>query len=245
VQVRLGDVADVSIVPTPNEIKRENASRRLDITCNVEGRDLGAVAEEIKAKVDELTFDQEYRPEFLGEYAAQREATTKLYALSALAVLGIVLLLYIDFQNVRHTALVAFTVPFALIGGVVAVLATGGVLSLGSLVGFVTVLGIAARNGIMMVSHFRHLQYEEGEPFGIPLVIRGATERLAPILMTALATGLALVPLVVTGNKPGQEIEYPLAVVIVGGLVTSTLLNLFLLPPLYAWLGEPPVAREE
>ena len=123
-------------------------------------------------------------------------------------------------------------------------LISGGVLSLGSLVGFVTVLGIAARNGIMMVSHFRHLEIAEGEPFGPGLVLRGAEERLAPILMTALATGLALVPLVIAGNKPGHEIEYPLAVVILGGLVTSTVLNLFLLPPLYARFGRP-VARGE
>ena len=116
---------------------------------------------------------------------------------------------------------------------------TGGVLSLGSIVGFVTVLGIAARNGIMMVSHFRHLETDEGEPFGVGLVLRGAEERLAPILMTALATGLALVPLVIAGVKPGQEIEHPLAVVILGGLVTSMLLNLFVLPPLYARFGRP------
>ncbi|MBY0457548.1 MAG: efflux RND transporter permease subunit, partial [Gemmataceae bacterium] len=109
--------------------------------------------------------------------------------------------------------------------------------SLGSLVGFVTVLGIAARNGIMLVSHFRHLETEEGVPFGVGLILRGAEERLAPILMTALATGLALLPLAITGNKPGQEIEYPLAVVILGGLITSTLLNVFLLPPLYALFG--------
>jgi Cu/Ag efflux pump CusA len=114
---------------------------------------------------------------------------------------------------------------------------TGGVLSLGSLVGFVTVLGIAARNGIMLVSHYRHLEEEEGMPFGQALVIRGSVERLAPILMTALATGLALVPLVVAGNKPGHEIEHPMAVVILGGLVTSTVLNLFLLPALYAAFG--------
>jgi Cu/Ag efflux pump CusA len=106
-------------------------------------------------------------------------------------------------------------------------------------VGFVTVLGIAARNGIMMVSHFRHLEIVEGEPFGIALVMRGAEERLSPILMTALATGLALVPLVIAGNRPGHEIEYPLAVVIIGGLFTSTLLNLFLLPPLYAHFARP------
>jgi CzcA family heavy metal efflux pump len=237
-QVRLGDVADVAVVPTPNEIKRENASRRLDITCNVQGRDLGSVAQEIESKVKEIPFDREYYPEFLGEYAARQESTHRLYALAALALVGIVLLVYVDFQSWRPTLLVAFTLPFALIGGVVAVVLSGGVLSLGSLVGFVTVLGIAARNGIMMVSHFRHLETAEGEPFGIGLVLRGAEERLAPILMTALTTGLALVPLVIAGNQPGHEIEYPLAVVILGGLVTSTLLNLFLLPPLYARFGQ-------
>lgn len=239
IQVRLGDVADVAVVPTSNEIRRENASRRLDITCNVEGRDLGSVANEIADRVKGMPFDREYHPEFLGEYASRQESTRKLYVLAALALVGIVLLLYIDFQEWRPTILVAFSIPFALIGGVVAVLCSGGVLSLGSIVGFVTVLGIAARNGIMMVSHFRHLELAEGEPFGVNLVLRGAEERLAPILMTALATGLALVPLVIAGDKPGHEIEYPLAVVILGGLVTSTVLNLFLLPPLYAFFGRP------
>lgn len=244
-QVRLGDVAEVTIAPAPNEIKRENASRRLDITCNVKDFDLGTVAREVEKKVKAIPFANEYHPEFLGEYAARQESTRRLYGLGALALVGIVLLLYVDFQAWRPTLLVALTIPFALIGGVVGVILTGGVLSLGSLVGFVTVLGIAARNGIMMVSHFRHLEIEESEPFGVSLVLRGAAERLAPILMTALATGLALLPLVIAGNKPGHEIEYPLAVVILGGLVTSTLLNLFLLPPLYAKFGRPVGERAE
>jgi CzcA family heavy metal efflux pump len=237
-QVRLGDVADVSIVPTPNEIKRENASRRLDITCNVaEGRDLGSVAREVEAGVRKLQFDRGYHPEFLGEFAEQQESTTRLFSMAALAVVGIVLLLYVDFQAWRPTLIVALTIPFALVGGVVAVMLTGSILSLGSLVGFVTVLGIAARNGIMMVSHWRHLELEENEAFGLPLILRGCEERLTPILMTALTTGLALIPLVVAGNKPGHEIEYPLAVVILGGLATSTVLNLFLLPPVYVLFG--------
>ncbi len=244
-QVRLGDVAEVAVVPAANEIKRENASRRLDITCNVKDRDLGSVAREVEAAVRAVPFDREYHPEFLGEYQARQAAAQRLYALAALSLVGIVLLLYVDFGAWRPTLLVALTIPFALVGGVAAVRLTGGVLSLGSLVGFVTVLGIAARNGIMLVSHFRHLEAEEGVPFGPGLVLRGAEERLAPILMTALATGLALLPLAVTGNKPGQEIEYPLAVVILGGLVTSTLLNLFLLPPLYAKFGRPVGPRAE
>jgi CzcA family heavy metal efflux pump len=237
-QVPLGDVAEVAIVPAPNEIKREGASRRIDVTCNVQGRDLGSVARAIEERVRRtIAFDREYHPEFLGEYAAREESRRKLLALSGLSLLGILLIIYLDFRTVRLTALVGLTLPFALIGGVLGAVLSGGVLSLGSLVGFVTVLGIAARNGIMLVSHYRHLEEVEGEPFGPGLVIRGSEERLAPILMTALATGLALVPLVVAGNKPGHEIEHPLAVVILGGLVTSTALNLFLLPPLYAAFG--------
>jgi Cu/Ag efflux pump CusA len=153
------------------------------------------------------------------------------------------LVLHVDFGSARLVSLVALTLPSALIGGVAAALLSGGVLSLGSLVGFVTVLGIAARNGIMLVSHYRHLEDVEGVPFGRELVERGAEERLAPILMTALATGLALVPIVVGGSRSGPEVEHPMAVVILGGLFTSTLLNLFLLPPLYLRYGQR-TARE-
>src|SRR4051794_24023215 len=233
----LKDVADVYIEPAPNEIKRESASRRYDVTCNVAGRDLGSVARDIEAAVKQLDFPREYHPEFLGEYAARQESRQKLFALTALSVLGILLLLHMDFRSWRLTLLVFLTIPFALVGGVIGAILQGGILSLGSLVGFVTVLGIAARNGIMLVSHYRHLEEVEGEPFGVNLVLRGAEERLTPILMTALATGLALVPLVVSGNLPGHEIEYPMAVVILGGLATSTLLNLFLLPPIYSLFG--------
>src|SRR3954463_6581614 len=231
------DVADVYIEPAPNEIKRESASRRLDVTCNVAGRDLGSVAREIEAAVKKLDFPSEYHPEFLGEYAARQQSRQRLFALAGLSVLGILLLLHMDFRSWRLTLLVFLTIPFALVGGVLGAILQGGILSLGSLVGFVTVLGIAARNGIMLVSHYRHLEEVEGEKFGVPLVLRGAEERLTPILMTALATGLALVPLVISGNKPGHEIEYPMAVVILGGLTTSTILNLFLLPPIYSLFG--------
>ena len=236
-QVPLGSVAEIAIVPAPNEIKREGASRRIDVTCNVAGRDLGSVAREIEAKVKTLSFDREYHPEFLGEYAAREESRRRLMALAAISLLGVLLVIHSDFRSARLTALVFITLPFALIGGVFGAVWGGGVLSLGSLVGFVTVLGIAARNGIMLVSHYRHLELEEGEPFGLNLVIRGSEERLAPILMTALATGLALVPLALAGNKPGHEIEHPMAVVILGGLVTSTVLNLFLMPALYLAFG--------
>lgn len=235
--VLLGDVADVEIVPAPNEILREGVSRRIDVTCNVQGRDLGSVARDIQDRVGKLEFARGYHPEFLGEYMARQESQSRLLGLSALSLIGILLLLFVDFKSWKLTLLVFLTIPFALVGGVFSAALTGGVLSLGSLVGFVTVLGIAARNGIMLISHYRHLETEEGQEFGIPLVLRGSEERLAPILMTALTTGLALVPLIIGGNLPGHEIEHPMAVVILGGLVTSTLLNLFLLPPIYAAFG--------
>jgi Cu/Ag efflux pump CusA len=241
----LGDVADVQIAPAPNVIQREGASRRIDVTCDVKGRDLGSVAREIEGKVKALSFERGYHPEFLGEYAARQQSRNRLFALSALALLGILLLLHADFRSPRLVLLVFASLPFALVGGVAATLLTGGVLSLGSLVGFVTVLGIAARNGIMLVSHYRHLETEESQPFGQDSVLRGSEERLAPILMTALATGLALLPIVVGGNKPGHEIEHPLAVVILGGLVTSTILNLFLMPALYLRFGKSRTERPE
>jgi CzcA family heavy metal efflux pump len=243
-QAPLADVADVFIDPAPNEIKRERASRRLDVTCNVAGRDLGSVAREIEQRVGKLRFAAGYHPEFLGEYAARQQSSRRLLALTLLSLVGIVLLLHMDFRSWQLTALVCLTMAFAPVGGVLATLLQGGVLSLGSLVGFVTVIGIAARNGIMMVSHYRHLEEVEGEPFGASLILRGAEERLTPILMTALATGLALVPLVIGGNLPGHEIEYPMAVVILGGLATSTVMNLLLLPPIYLIFGRVTRAAE-
>ena len=153
-------------------------------------------------------------------------------------VVVIFLLLQAAFGSLRLAALTFVLLPMALVGGVLAAGIGGGIISLGSLVGFFTILGIAARNGIMMINHFQHLERSEGVEFGPGLVIRGARERLAPILMTALATGLAIVPLVVGGDLPGHEIEHPMAVVIVGGLLTSTLLNLFVVPSLYLRFGK-------
>ena len=231
--VPLGDIADIQIVATPNLIRREGASRRIDVTLNVAGRDLGTVATEVEQAVRAMEFEQGYFPEFVGEYAAQKDARNTLLGLGALSVLGILLLLQSDFKSLRLVFLVFVSLPFALVGGVASVFWTGGVLSLGSLVGFVTVLGIAARNGIMLVSHYRHLERDEGMAPGRALLIRGAQERLAPILMTALTTALALTPIAIAGNSPGYEIEHPMAVVIIGGLVTSTVLNLLFLPALY------------
>lgn len=234
----LSDLAEIGFSPTPNLIAHENTSRKIDVSFNVRpGFDLGEVAREAERRVRQVPFERGYHPEFLGEYAARQQARTRLYTLGALSLLGILLLLYTDFESARTAALAFLTLPFALVGGVFAALGSSGVLSLGSLVGFVTVLGIAARNGIMLISHYRHLEREEGVAFGPELVLRGSLERLAPILMTALATGLALVPIVITGSRPGQEIEHPMAVVILGGLVTSTFMNLLAMPALYLRFG--------
>ena len=207
-QVPLEDVAEVAIQPAPNAIKRINASRKIDVVCNVDGRDLGGVANEIERNVlEKVNFQPGYRPAFLGEYEEAKASRNRLLGLTAFAILGIVLLLHADFQSVRSVALIALTLPFALIGGVFGAFLSGGVLSLGSLIGFVTVLGVAVRNGIMLMDHYRHLQREEGMTFGKELAMRGAEERLAPILMTALTTGLALVPLVLTGTSPGKKLS--------------------------------------
>ena len=235
--VPLGDVAEIAIVPAPNTIKRESTSRRIDITCNTHDRDLGSIAREIEMRVRRLPFDRGYHPEFLGEYAAQTESKRRILIVGLIALVGIIVLLYSEFRAWRHVAIILLSFLFALIGGVLGVWIGGGTLSLGSLIGFVTVVGIAVRNGIMMVSHFRHLEIEEGMPFGNELAIRGAEERLAPILMTALTAAFALLPLIVAGNKPGHEIEYPMALVIVGGLLSSTLMNLFFVPALYCAFG--------
>jgi CzcA family heavy metal efflux pump len=231
--VPLGAVARVTIAPALSEVTREGGSRKIDVTCNVRGRDLGSVARDIEARLQQLSLGNGYHAEVLGEYALRQASSNRLLAMSALTFVAIFLLLLVDFGDARLALLVFVTLPFALVGAIAAAFVSTGVLSLGSLVGLVTVIGIAARNGIMMVSHFRHLEHEEGMPFGRALVMRGAEERLAPILMTALATGLALLPIAFGGDKAGQEIEHPLAMVILGGLVTSTVLNLVLLPPLY------------
>lgn len=239
-ELRLGDVAEVHVSATPNVVLREGGSRKLDITCDVRGRDLGEVAREVEARTLALPLAAGYHAEFIGEYAARQAARARLLGLSLLALLGIGVVLFIDFRSLRPTLLVLTTLPFALVGGVAGVWWTGGVLSLGSLVGLVTVLGIAARNGIMLISHFRHLEQVEGMAFGPALVLRGAAERVTPIVMTALATGLALVPLAFGGDLPGEEIEHPMAVVILGGLITSTALNLLLAPVLYLRHGRTP-----
>jgi CzcA family heavy metal efflux pump len=231
--VRLGDVATVAVKPTPNVVERDNGSRRIDVGANVRGRDLGSVAREVDRGVKAIQFPRGYDATVLGEYQERQAAQRRLLVFALGAAIAILLLLQTAFKSFRLAVLSLLTLPMALVGGVLAAYLGGGVISLGSLVGFFTVMGIAARNGILMINHFQHLERHEGETFGPELVLRGARERLSPILMTALATALAVVPLVLNGDIPGHEIEHPLAIVILGGLFTSTLLNLFVVPSLY------------
>jgi Cu/Ag efflux pump CusA len=242
-QVPLGDIAAVRVAAAPNSISHEGLTRRLDVDANVRGRDLGSVVRDVEQALGEIDFPEGYHPELLGEYAERQAAQDRLMLFASAALIGIFLLLQASFASTRLAVLAFLTLPSALVGGVLAAYVGGGVISLGSLVGFFTVLGIAARNGIMMINHFQHLERYEGEQFGPRLVVRGARERLSPILMTALATGLALVPLAIAGDLPGHEIEHPMAVVILGGLITSTLLNLFIAPSLYLRFGRSATGR--
>ncbi len=236
-QVRLDKVADVQIKPTPNVIKREQGSRRIDVAATPRGRDLGSLVDEINDTLDALDFPRGYHAELLGEAPERQAAQNRTLIFGIAAAVAILLLLQAAFSAWRLTIMAFLTLPTALVGGIIAAYLAGGIISLGSLVGFLTVLGIAARNGIMLISHYQHLERHEEEEFGPALVLRGAKERLSPILMTALAAALALMPLVAFGTRPGHEIEHPMAVVIVGGLVTSTLLNLLIVPALYLRFG--------
>jgi CzcA family heavy metal efflux pump len=245
-QVRLGDVADIRIAPVPNSILRENASRRMDVQANVRGRDLGSVVEDVRNRLGSVQFPTGYYADLLGEAAERSAAQQRMLLTTLIVAIGIFVLLQASFGSWRLAAMAFLGLPAALVGGVLAAAVGDGVVSLGSLVGFLTVLGIASRNGIMLIQHCQHLERYEGEVFGPELVLRAARERLSPILMTTLTTGLAIVPLVIFGDVPGQEIEYPMATVILGGLFTSTLLNLFVIPILYLRLAHrQPEMRSE
>jgi CzcA family heavy metal efflux pump len=241
-RVLLGRVAHVQVRPLPNVIHHEGTARVIDVLAGASGRDLGSVVHDIEERLKTIDFPLGYHAQVLGEYKERQAAQRRLLLFGIGAAIAIFLLLQASFRSFRLAILSFLTLPMALVGGALAASIGGGVLSLGSLVGFYTVFGIAARNGILMINHFQHLEREEGEPFGPGLVLRGAQERLSPILMTTLATGLALVPLVVSGNVSGHEIEHPLAVVVVGGLVTSTLLNLLVVPALYLRFAKPGAA---
>ncbi|MGH9204547.1 MAG: efflux RND transporter permease subunit, partial [Vicinamibacterales bacterium] len=227
-------LADVRRETGPNMILRENVQRRLVVSCNVAGRDLGSVIADIRSAVARVVpMPEGYRVEYGGQFESQRNATERLLLLGGVAIVGLFIMLMLAFGRARDAVLVMVNLPLALIGGVAGVWLAGGVLSVASLIGFITLFGIATRNGIMLVSHIQNVMEHEGVANLREAVERAAHERLVPILMTAMAAGLALIPLALGGGQSGSEIQTPMAIVILCGLTTSTLLNMFVVPSLY------------
>ena len=243
-QIPLSAVATIQQDRGPNFIMRENAQRRMVVQSNVSGRDLRSVVSDIQARVSQnVTLAQGYHIEYGGQFESEAQASRQLLWLSLGVIVAIYFILSTAFGSSRDGLLIMLNLPLALIGGVLGVYLSGGVLSVASIVGFITLFGIATRNGIMLVSHIRHLQQFEGVRDLRTAVIRGATERVVPILMTALAAGLALVPIALSAGEPGSEIQAPMAMVIMFGLLSSTALNMVVVPILYERFGRPAAAE--
>jgi CzcA family heavy metal efflux pump len=233
-QIELRELADIGDGRSPNAVNRENARRRIVVRCNTQGRDLSSAVAEIQARVQErVALPEGYFVEYGGQFESQRRATTLIGVLAAVSVAGMFVVLMILYPSVRIVLQLLNALPTAFIGGALALVITGQPLSVASLVGFISLGGIAVRNGILLVTHYFHLMQQEGEEFSREMVLRGSLERLAPVLMTALTAGIGLVPLVVGGQEPGREILYPVATVILGGLVTSTFCEFLIHPGLF------------
>ncbi|MBI3851558.1 MAG: efflux RND transporter permease subunit [Verrucomicrobia bacterium] len=232
-RVPLRELAEIYSGNSRYVVSHDGARRRQQVTCNIAAGDAAAFAKQVKEQITrKVSLPPGVYLVYTGSAEAQSQARRDLLIHSVIAAVGIVLLLAIEFGTARNLSLILANLPFALVGGVLAVFASGGLLSIGSLVGFVTLFGITMRNSIMMVSHFEHLVQKEGMTWGLDAVSRGASERLLPILMTALVTALGLFPLAIGAGEAGREIEGPMAIVILGGLLTSTVLNLLVLPTL-------------
>ncbi len=236
-RVPLEQLARVTVDRGPNTISRENVQRKIVVQANVAGRDLGSTVDEIQRTVaGAVTLPAGYHVEYSGQFESQEEATRNIALLSLASIAAVFLILFGEFRSGRNATLLMANLPLSLIGGVAAVLLTGATVSIASLVGFVALFGIATRNGILLLAHYRHLLAE-----GVPVreaVVRGSMERLSPILMTALVAGLALVPLALGGGEPGNELQSPMAIVILGGLLSSTALNMVVLPALFWLFGD-------
>jgi len=238
VRVPLSSIARIYEDRGPNYISRENVQRKIVVMCNVAGRDLRNVIDDVRRGIAaEVSFPTGYRVEYGGQFESEASASRRLLWLGIAAILGIFLILGTALKSFRESVIIMLNLPLALIGGVAGVFLSGGVMSVASLIGFITLFGIATRNGIMMVSHIKHLMQEEGVANFREAVLRGAEERLAPILMTALAAGLALIPVALGTGKPGSEIQAPMAIVILSGLLSSTALNMVVIPAIYFRFG--------
>ena len=225
-------VTDISLSKGPNYISRENVQRKIVVQANVSGRDLTSVVEDIKAALGAgLSLPQGYYIEYGGQFESAQSATRTVLALSLVSILAILLILFLEFGSIRQAFVIMVNIPLALIGGIVMVIFTGGTITIASLVGFITLFGIAVRNGIMLVSHY-NLLLSEGKTVK-DAIVQGSLERLNPIMMTAMTTGLALLPLALAGDQPGNEIQSPMSIVILGGLITATAMNMIVLPLLF------------
>ena len=233
-QIELAELAEVKTGSGPNAVYRENARRRIVIRCNTQGRDLSSAVQEIQQRrAADLTMPEGYFVDFAGQFESQKQATRMIFLLSGVSVLGVFVVLLVLLPSVRVVLQILNALPTAFIGGVFALVLTNQDLTVASLVGFISLGGIAVRNGILLVTHYLHLIREEGESFSKEAILRGSLERLAPVLMTALTAGIALIPLVLGGKEPGREILYPVATVILGGLVTSTFCEFLIHPGLF------------
>jgi len=236
-KIPLTYVADVVSASGPNSINRENVQRKLVVSANVSGRDIGSVVEDVIAKVNaEVQLPENYRIEYGGQFKSAQQASRLLFFSSLLAILVIFVILFQEFRSISLALIILINLPLALIGGVLSIWLTSGVLSIPAIIGFITLFGIATRNGILLVSRYQHLR-QEGRSL-MDSLREGSSDRLNPILMTAMATAMALIPLAAAGNKPGNEIQSPMAIVILGGLITSTLLNLYVIPVVYYMINK-------
>jgi len=242
--VLLSDVADISEVPGPNQVVRENTQRRIVISCNVQGRDLGSTATAIRKSIDmDVVFPEGYSLRLEGQFESQQQATRIMVVLGLLSLFVMFGILYSHFSSGVMAVQVMLNIPEAFIGSVLALWLSGEQFSVASLVGFISLCGISSRNGVLMISHYLHLMREEGMEFGKEMIIRGSQERVAPVIMTALTTGLGLIPLTLAAGQPGKEILYPVAVVVIGGLITTTILDFFVAPTVFLKFARKASAR--
>ena len=231
-RIPLHYIADIVSTSGPSTINRENVQRKTVVSANVAGRDQKSVVSEIQQTINsKIKLPEGYHIEYGGQFQSEADASKTLLITSLLSLFIIFLLLYQEFKNIKIAGIILLNLPLALIGGVFSIYFTSGIMSIPSIIGFITLFGVATRNGILLVSHYKTLQ-EEGMNL-YDTIIQGSRDRLSPILMTALTAGLALIPLAIAGDLPGNEIQSPMAKVILGGLLTSTLLNIFIVPAVY------------
>jgi HME family heavy-metal exporter len=241
--VPLSLIAHVEEADGPNQISRDNGRRRIVLSANTDGRDMAEIIRQMRQAIAQTPLPQGYFTALEGQFQAQEEASSLIAGLSLVSLALIFLVLYSRYQSAKLSLMIMVNIPLALVGSVIALKLSGGVLSVASLVGFVTLAGISARNGILKISHYINLVAFEGETFGKAMIVRGSLERLTPVLMTALVAACALIPLILSGDEPGKEILYPVAVVIFGGLVSSTLLDTVLTPVMFYLWGEEPLRK--